>query len=338
MLLVDRVAHLPRVGVALFDWSTAALLAGDRVADFVGDLLTVRPSNCVALLSGHQVALLLRHVHAVLLWHCVAVLGGHPLALLLRHIVTLLLGQVVADWSGHKLALLLWDILALLLCHLVASLVCHFLAVRHRVRLANTPRHFVATWSWVSCCLPMSVTSLVSRFSVSFSLGFPLPPEVASEPAIEASVGRQTSCSCRVNSVLSRVGSITVCSDKGRVRGTMMGRRWTDCVIHNLTSRLNGVSTNLLVLHPALLVLNRVAFLFKDSLALLLSLGGAHLLLMSVADVLIYSGALFFLGRLTMLFRDSATDGVRYNGAGTLLDSGANILVDCVALLFRHIA
>merc|ERR550532_3860270 len=160
MLLVDRVAHLPRVGVALFDWSTAALLAGDRVADFVGDLLTVRSSNClavllrhlVALLSGHQVALLLRHVHAVLVWH--------------------------------------------------------FLALRHRVRLANTPRHFVATWSWVSCFpvtsfLPMPVTSLISRFSVSFSLGFPLPPEVASEPAIEASVGRQTSRSCRVNSMLS---------------------------------------------------------------------------------------------------------------------------------------
>merc|ERR1719458_1177979 len=326
------------------------MLLVDRVAHFVGDLLTVRPSNClavllrhlVALLSGHQVALLLRHVHAVLLWHCIAVLGGHPLALLLRHIVTLLLGQVVADWSGHKLALLPWDILALLLCHLVASLVCHFLALRHRVRLANTPRHFVATWSWVSCFpvtsfLPMPVTSLISRFSVSFSLGFPPPPEVASEPAIEASVGRQTSRSCRVNSMLSRVGSITVCSDKGRVRGTMMGCRWTDCVIHNLTSRLNGVSTNLLVLHPALLVLNRVAFLFKDSLALLLSLSGAHLLLVSVADVLIYSGALFFLGGLTMLFRDSATYGMRYNGAGTLLDSGADILVDCVALLFRHI-
>merc|ERR1719507_1610023 len=208
MLLVDRVAHLPRVGVALFDWSTAALLAGDRVADFVGDLLTVRPSNCLAVLLCHLVALLLGHVHAVLLWHCIAVLGGHPLALLLRHIVTLLLGQVVADWSGHKLALLPWDILALLLCHLVASLVCHFLALRHRVRLANTPRHFVATWSWVSCFpvtsfLPMPVTSLISRFSVSFSLGFPPPPEVASEPAIEASVGRQTSCSCRVNSVLS---------------------------------------------------------------------------------------------------------------------------------------
>merc|ERR1719341_3184327 len=45
MLLVDRVAHLPRVGVALFDWSTAALLTGDRVADFVGDLLTVRSSK-----------------------------------------------------------------------------------------------------------------------------------------------------------------------------------------------------------------------------------------------------------------------------------------------------
>ena len=30
--------------------------------------------------------------------------------------------------------------------HLVASLVCHFLALRHRVRLANTPRHFVATF------------------------------------------------------------------------------------------------------------------------------------------------------------------------------------------------
>merc|ERR1719432_222851 len=140
MLLVDRVAHLPRVGVALFDWSI------------------------VALLSGHQVALLLRHVHAVLLWHCIAVLGGHPLALLP------------------------WDILALLLCHLVASLVCHFLAMRHRVRLANTPRHFVATWSRVSCFpvtsfLPMPVTSLISRFSVSFSLGFPPPPEVASEPA-----------------------------------------------------------------------------------------------------------------------------------------------------------
>jgi hypothetical protein len=136
--------------------------------------------------------------------------------------------------------------------------------------------------------------------------------------------------------MLSRVGSVTVCSDKGRVRGAV-GCRWADRVIHNLTSRLNGLSANLLVLHPALLMLNRVALLFKDSLALLFSLSGAHLLLVSVADVLIYSGALFFLGGLTVLFRDSATDRVRYNGAGALLDSGANILVGCVAFLLWHV-
>jgi hypothetical protein len=183
----------------------------------------------------------------------------------------------------------------------------------------------------------MSVTSLLSRFSVSFSLRFPLPSVVASVPAIEASeVWRQASRSCWVNSVLSRVGGITVSSNKGRVRGSA-GRRWTHCVIHNLTSGLNGVSTNLLVLHPALLVLDRVAFLFKDSLALLLPLSGANLLLVSVADVLIYSGALFFLGGLTMLFRDSATDRVGNDGAGPLLHSGTDILVGCVALLFRHI-
>lgn len=119
----------------------------------------------------------------------------------------------------------------------------------------------------------MSITSLLSRFSVSFSLGFPLPPVVASVPAVEASVWRQTSGSSRVNSVLSwrilvsfkselgsnmeiiarvqtimwvmsekkkgnllaRVGGITVGSDKRRVRGAV-GCGWADCVVHNLAA------------------------------------------------------------------------------------------------------
>lgn len=298
-------------------WNTTALLAGDRVADFVSDFLAMWPRYCVtvllrnlvALLSRHQMTLLLRHIHAVLFRHRIAVLGRHQPTLFLWHIVALLLGHIVANWFRHKLALLPWHVLALLLCHLVATLMWNFLAVGHRVWLANTPWHFVATWCWVSRRLPMSVTSLLSAFSVSFSLGCPLPPKVGSVPAIEASVRRQTSCSRWVDSMLSRVCSITTSCDKGRVRGAV-GRRWADCVINNLTARLNGISTNLLVIHPALLVLNRVAFLFKDSLALLFSLSRTHLLLVSVADVLIYSGALFFLGRLTMLFRDGATDGV----------------------------
>ena len=110
-------------------WDTAALLAGNRMANLVGDFLTVRSSNClamllwnlVALLPRHQMALLLRHIHAVLFRHRVAVLGRHHLALLLRHVVTLLLGHVVADWLGHKLALLPWDVLALLCSHLLSA-------------------------------------------------------------------------------------------------------------------------------------------------------------------------------------------------------------------------
>lgn len=78
-------------------------------------------------------------------------------------------------------------------------------------------------------------------------------------------------------------------------------------VVHNLTSRLDSLGANLLVLDSALLVVNRVAFLFKDSLALLLPLSGADLLLMCVAHVFVHSCALLLLGRLTMLFGNSAT-------------------------------
>jgi len=116
-----------------------------------------------------------------------------------------------------------------------------------------------------------------------------------------------------------------------------MGCWRTDCVIDNLTSRFNSFSANLLILHSTLLVLNRVALLFEDSLTLLLPLSRTHLLLVSVTDVLIYSGALLFLGWLTMLFRDSTTNGVRDNGASTLLHGGTDILMSCVALLFWHI-
>ena len=107
-------------------WDTAALLACDRIADFMSDFLAVRSNNSLAmllrhfvtLLSWHQVALFLGNIHAVLFRHCIAVLSGNQLALLLRHVATLLLGHVVADWLGHILALLLGDVLALLLAHL----------------------------------------------------------------------------------------------------------------------------------------------------------------------------------------------------------------------------
>merc|ERR1719180_650465 len=105
-----------------------------------------------------------------------------------------------------------------------------------------------------------------------------------------------------------------------------------DCVVDNLTSRLNSLSANLLVLHSTLRMLNRLALLFEDSLTLLLPFSGTHLLLVSVADVLVYSCALLFLGWLTMLFRDSTTDGVGDNYACTLLHSGTYILMSCLAL------
>merc|ERR1719180_566066 len=110
-----------------------------------------------------------------------------------------------------------------------------------------------------------------------------------------------------------------------------------DCVVHNLTSCLNSLSANLLVLHSTLLMLNRLALLFEDSLTLLLPLSGTHLLLVSVADMLVYSCALLFLGWLTMLFRDSTTNGVGDNCACTLLYSGTDILMSCIAFLFWYI-
>ena len=55
-------------------------------------------------------------------------------------------------------------------------------------------------WSWMS--LPMSVTSLLSRFSVSFRLCLPLSHVVRPVSAVEASVW-QAPRSCGVNSVLA---------------------------------------------------------------------------------------------------------------------------------------
>jgi len=327
MLLVDCVAHLPRLWMTFLHWDTAALLACDRIADFMGDFLAVRSNyslamllrHFVTLLSWHQVALFLGNIHAVLFRHCIAVLSGNQLALLLRHVATLLLGHVVADWLGHILALLLGDVLALLLAHLVTSLVGHFLAVGHRVRLTNTSGHFMAPWPWMCLvCLPMTITSLVSSFCVPLSFGLPPAPIMGPPVPKEAPVVYQASCSCWVNSMLARVGRITVGTNKGRMR---MGRGGTNCVIDNLTSCLYGLLANLLVLHHTLLVLNRVALLFKDSLTLFLLPGRTHLLLMSVADVLIHSGALLFLGRLTVLFWDRATHWVGDDNTSTLLHS-----------------